>query len=124
MSDVYSDHYWQSKFTVTQADMDRLEARIAKTGKAHELDAMTKRIIRGRLRHGAEISPAARGVQAALADHSVRLWDPAGKWEVGDHVVIWTWSFARRANEVKIGVDRDSIVALVREMGVDDLRSY
>ncbi len=109
MADVYTDHYWQSEFAVTEADMDRLEAHIAETGQAYELEALAKRIIRGRLRHGPEVSPAAHGVHTALADGSVRLWDPAGKWLAGDHVVIWTWSYARRANEVKIGevIDQD-----------------
>jgi hypothetical protein len=109
MADVYTDHYWQSEFAITQADMDRLEAHIAETGQAYELEALAKRIIRGRLQHGAEVSPTALGVETALADRSVRLWDPAGEWQAGDHVVIWTWSYAHRVNEVKIGevIDQD-----------------
>jgi hypothetical protein len=111
MADVYRDHYWQSEFAVTEADIDRLETYIAETGKAHELEVLAKRIIRGRLRHGPEASPAALGVQTALADGSVRLWDPADEWQAGDHVVIWTWSYAHRANEVKIGevIDHDQL---------------
>lgn len=109
MADVYTDHYWQSEFAVTEADMDRLEAHMAETGQAYELEVLARRIIRGRLRHGPEVSPAAHGVQTALADGSVRLWDPAGEWQAGDHVVIWTWGYAHRANEVKIGevIDQD-----------------
>jgi hypothetical protein len=103
MADVYNDHYWQSEFAVAQADMDRLEAHIAETGQAYELEALAKRIIRGRLQYGAEVSPTALGVKTALADQSVRLWDPYAEWQVGDQVVLWTWSYARRANEVKIG---------------------
>lgn len=103
MTDVYTDHYWQSEFAVTQADMDRLEAHIAETGQAYELEALAKRIIRGRLQHGAEVSPTALGVETALGDQSVRLWDPYAEWQVGDQVVLWTWSYARRVNEVKIG---------------------
>jgi hypothetical protein len=103
MADVYTDHYWQSEFAVTQADMDRHETYIAETGQAYELEALAKRIICGRLQHGAEVSPTALGVETALADQSVRLWDPYAEWQVGDQVVLWTWSYARRANEVKIG---------------------
>jgi hypothetical protein len=103
MADVYNDHYWQSEFAVTEADMDRLEAYIAETGQAYELEALAKRIICGRLQHGAEVSPTALGVETALADRSVRLWDPYSAWQVGDQVVFWTWSYTRRANEVKIG---------------------
>jgi hypothetical protein len=33
----------------------------------------------------------------------VRLWDPAGGWQVGDHAVVWTYSYVRRTDEVKIG---------------------
>jgi len=88
MPDVYSDHYWQSEFSVTQADMDRLETYIAETSQAHELEALAKRIIRGRLRHGPEFSPTAQGIQSALTDQSVRRWDPMGEWQVGDHVIV------------------------------------
>lgn len=122
MVDIYSDSYWQSKFTITEADLNRLENYIRETGKAYDLTALARRIIRGRLRYGREISPAALGVQTALTDHSVRLWDPAGEWQIGNHVVIWTWSFARRVEEVKIGeiVEQNPQYVFIQ---VDDIKN-
>lgn len=86
MADVYADTYWTDEFQVTVADLDRIAAYIRETGLAHDLTELAKRVVRGRLRFGPESSAPA---QAAWAeDPSVRLWDPAGKWQVGDHVIV------------------------------------
>jgi hypothetical protein len=78
MTDIYSDHYWETEFAVTQADMDRLESYIAETGQAHDLANLARRIIRGRLRYElklarqhleyrqpSRIAPCAFGIQQA-----------------------------------------------------------
>ena len=86
MSDPFSDLYWAEEFQVTQADLDRIAAHIFETGQAYDLTALARRVVRGRLRHGPESSTPARPAWAE--DASVRLWDPAGKWKVGDHAIV------------------------------------
>lgn len=86
MSDVYDSAYWTDEFQVTQADLERIAAHIRETGQAHDLTELAKRVVRGRLRHGPDASAPAQATWAD--DRSVRLWDPAGKWEVGDHVIV------------------------------------
>jgi len=86
MSDPFTDRYWVEEFQVTEADLDRIEAYIRRTGRAHDLTALARRVVRGRLRYGPETSAAAQPVWAE--DLSVRLWDPAGEWQEGDHVIV------------------------------------
>ena len=86
MADVYTDTYWTDEFQVTTADLDRIAAYIRETGLAHDLTELAKRVVRGRLRFGPESSAPAQTAWAE--DPSVRLWDPAGTWEVGDHVIV------------------------------------
>jgi hypothetical protein len=86
MADVYTDHYWQSEFAVTEADVNRLASYIAETDQAHDLTSLARRVVRGRLRHGYETSAPAQ--PAWTRDPSVRLWDPAGQWQKGDHIVV------------------------------------
>lgn len=86
MTDPSSDRYWLSEFQVTQADLERIAAHIRDTGQAHDLTALARRVVRGRLRHGHETSAPAQPAWAA--DPSVRLWDPAGKWKIGDHAIV------------------------------------
>lgn len=86
MSDPFSDRYWLEEFQVTEADLDRIEKHFRETGQAHDLTALARRVVRGRLRYGPEKSPE---VEAALkTDASVRLWDAEKEWEIGDHVIV------------------------------------
>ena len=86
LSDGFSDAYWTNEFEITLADLDRIAAHIRKTSQAHDLTELAKRVVRGRLRFGPETSAP---TQATWADDpSVRLWDPASTWEVGDHVIV------------------------------------
>jgi len=86
MPDVYDDTYWADKFGVTTADLDRIATHIRETGQARDLTALARRVVRGRLRHGPETSAPAQPTWAK--DRSVRLWDPAGEWREGDHVIV------------------------------------
>ncbi|MGQ9584125.1 MAG: hypothetical protein ACUVXG_01835 [Anaerolineae bacterium] len=85
MSDVFSDTYWTKEFEITEADLDRIAGHIEETGQAHDLTTLAQRVVRGRLRHGPETSAAAQATWSK--DPSVRLWDPAAEWKVGDRVV-------------------------------------
>jgi hypothetical protein len=86
VTDPFSDHYWREEFQVTGADLERIAAHIRKTGQARDLTALARRVVRGRLRHGPETSPAV--VTAPGADSSVRLWDAEKEWNVGDQAIV------------------------------------
>jgi len=117
MTAPFSDRYWIEEFRVTQADLDRTAAHIRETGQAHDLTALARRLVRGRFRHGPETSTSA---QLVWAEHpSVRLWDPAGEWSVGDNVIVRTWKYARQRNEAMVGeimqVDSSSVLVHVED---------
>ncbi len=121
MSDVYDSAYWSDEFQVTQADLERIAAHIRETGQAHDLTELAKRVVRGRLRYGPETSAPAQSSWAS--DPSVRLWDPAGEWKEGDHVIVRTWSYKTRQNTVTVGevskVEADGVLVHVM---MDDIR--
>jgi hypothetical protein len=68
MADVYSDHYWQSEFNITEADLNRLGSFIKDANQAQDLTTLVKRVIRGRLRYGREVSPAAIGIRTTFTN--------------------------------------------------------
>lgn len=87
MSDPFSDQYWRDEFTVTTADLERLGDFMAETRQAHDLTALAQRIVRGRLRHGTDLTdPALKA--ASRGGERVRLWDPSVAWELGDRVIV------------------------------------
>jgi len=86
MSDAFSDQYWIEEFQVTEADLDRIEQHIQETHQSHDLTALARRVVRGRLRYGPEKSPEV--ASALKSDASVRLWDAAQEWEIGDQVIV------------------------------------
>jgi hypothetical protein len=123
MSEVLSDQYWTEEFQVTQADLDRIESYIRRTGQAHDLTTLARRVVQGRLQHGPETSAP---VQTDRGESpSVRLWDPAGKWKVGDHVIILAWSYRNRRQEVFVGeiVHIDTKHEHIAHIAIDDVRS-
>ena len=89
MSNVYSDTYWTDDFDITTADLERIARRMRETRSAYDLTELAKRVVRGRLRHGPEQSPAVLPPWAD--DPSVRLWDPAEEWKEGDHAIVAVW---------------------------------
>ncbi|MCA9994508.1 MAG: hypothetical protein KDE56_02100 [Anaerolineales bacterium] len=86
MSDVLSDTYWTTEFAITTADLDRLALLIESTVQAQHLSTLAKRVVAGRLRHGPEQGVPVNQLFATKAQ--VKLWDPAGAWQVGDHVIV------------------------------------
>jgi hypothetical protein len=86
VTDPFSDHYWIEEFQVTQADLDRIAAYVRETRGAHDLTALARRVVRGRLRYGPETSAPAWPAWAE--DPSVRLWDPGDQWREGDHAIV------------------------------------
>jgi len=118
MSDVYSDTYWTDEFDITIADLDRIATHIRDTGQAHDLTALARRVVRGRLRYGPETSAPAQ--PAWMEDPSVRLWDAAGKWKKGDHAIIAVWDEKLRRHVPWVGevtkVQTDKVI-LATERG-------
>jgi len=127
MSDPFSDRYWIEEFQVTQADLDRIAAHIRETGQAHDLTALARRVVRGRLRYGPE--NASVPVQPGWADDpSVRLWDPAGEWSEGDHAIVAVdfWEGGRKWYEPFVGevikIETDKVRVQIDALG--ESRSY
>lgn len=86
VSDPFSDRYWIDEFQVTEADLDHISDHIRETSQAHDLTALARRVVRGRLIYGPEASAPAQPTWAE--DPSVRLWDPAKEWSLGDHAIV------------------------------------
>jgi len=85
MAEVSSEDYWIDEFQVSTRDLDRIADRMRKNQTAYDLTGLARRMVQGRLRHGAERGPTATGV---LDDSLVRPWDPAAEWQPGDHVIV------------------------------------
>ncbi len=120
MTDPFSDRYWIEEFQVTRADLGRIAVHIRETGQVYDLTALARRVVRGRLRHGPETSAPAQ--PAWVEDPSVRLWDPAGEWKEGDHVIVavafyeksrtWSEPFVGEVTKVEADKVRVQIDAL------------
>jgi hypothetical protein len=87
--------YWEHVFAVRPADLDRIARRIERSGEAHSLTRIARRLIRGRLRYGPERSlrPGAEAASGAEPTQvfdgtEVRLWDPAAAWHEGDLAIF------------------------------------
>lgn len=86
LADVFSDTYWEKEFDVTQDDLARIEKHITECGCAIGLTDLARSLVVGRLKHGEDISPS---VLSKLTNRqSVRLWDPAARWNVGDGIIV------------------------------------
>ncbi|MCK4314689.1 MAG: hypothetical protein KAX24_02850, partial [Anaerolineae bacterium] len=126
MTDPFSDRYWHEEFQVTRADLDRIAVHIRETGQVYDLTALARRVVRGRLRHGPETSAPAQSAWAE--DPSVRLWNPAGEWKEGDHVIVAVAFYERSSTRhrpfvgevIKIGADK----VAVRIDALGESRSY
>jgi hypothetical protein len=110
-SDPFSDDYWIEEFQVTEADLDRICDHIEEVNQAQDLTALAKRIVRGRLRYGPEEDSVPAQSDWA-EDASVRLWDPAGEWETGDHAIV---AVSGRSGETQF----EPFVGEVVQVGVD-----
>lgn len=86
MTDIYSDEYWLNEFTITQNDLIRIADKMLRDQKPQDLKTIAIRIIKGRLEHGHDISPAA--LQNLTGKASVRLWDPEENWQIGELVLV------------------------------------
>ena len=114
--------YWTSEFAITEADVARIEAYIRRVRHACDLTELAKRVVRGRLRFGPESGPA---ILPFLSDPSVRLWDPAGHWEIGDHVIVGVMlkpleEYKPFVGEV-IRVDEHLVVVLIDALNAEKL---
>jgi hypothetical protein len=88
MTDIYNDEYWSTQFDITQDDLNRIAERMERDGAPQDLKTIALRIVKGRLEYGHDPSPSALAKLTGKA--SVRLWDPAGEWQIGDLILIAT----------------------------------
>ncbi len=86
MTDPHLDEYWEKEFTITVADLDRFHERIRKDNKTIDTTSLVKQLIKGRLEFGSEVSPTV--LKSWTGMDSVRVWNPAAKWSVGDGVIV------------------------------------
>lgn len=86
--DINSDDYWTREFNVTTADLIRIADYIGRTEKADDLGSLVKRVVRGRLRYGRDNSAVIATTATTTASTSVKLWDPVGTWQIGDHAIV------------------------------------
>jgi hypothetical protein len=80
------DDYWSRQFDITQDDLNRVAERLERTGAPQDLIAIALPVIKGRIEHGHDFSPAV--LSELTGKPSVRLWDPACEWQVGDVVLV------------------------------------
>ncbi len=79
-------NYWIESFDVTQADITRIEEFLRQSQEPKSITTISQRIVRGRMKFGHDISPSALSTWAQKP--TIRLWDPAGKWDIGDGVIV------------------------------------
>jgi hypothetical protein len=89
MTNLYTDEYWSSEFDITQDDLTRVAERLERDGSPQDLKSIALRIVRGRIEHGQDYSPAV--FIKITGKQLVRLWDPAGQWQIGDTVLVATF---------------------------------
>jgi len=86
MSSTESKNFWESIFDITINDIDRIHALIEEKQYPVSIINIEKKVIRGRLIHGEDLSPP------VLSDwsgkESIRLWDPAAEWDLRDNVIV------------------------------------
>jgi len=78
--------YWEAEFSVSVADLDRICERIRRDKKTVDITTIAKHLVNGRIEYGYEESPSV--LKSWTGKESVRLWDPAGKWAIGDGVIV------------------------------------
>jgi hypothetical protein len=83
-----TDARWQN-FDVTVADLDRLEKWMSKPEQNYSisLDEITRRIIQGRLEHGAD-NQSASALPKEIHEKGVLSWDEQDSWKKGSQVLV------------------------------------
>jgi hypothetical protein len=101
MTDIYNEEYWSSQFDITQEDLNRVADRLEAESAPQDLKAIALPIITRRLQRGHDMSGAVLGELTGRP--SVRLWDPAGEWQVGDLVLLATTRKGNTEREAFVG---------------------
>lgn len=84
--DTLSNAYWLTEFDISTDDLARITDRMREEIHAFTLDEMVRRLVRGRLRHGRDASPAA--VPAWVQEQKILSWDQLAEWKTGDQVLV------------------------------------
>lgn len=86
MSDLLSSVFWQSEFYITEDDLDRIATIMREEKRALNIDKMARRIVRGRLRYGPDMSPPV--LSEWIGGEKVLSWDEEEEWEIGSRVLV------------------------------------
>ncbi len=122
MPDVSSDQYWRTEFTITAEDLDRIANRMRRERVAYTLTELAKRLIRGRLEHGAVDNEAA--LRKIAGDGvKVQIWDPAKEWHPGDYVIVASKFTAERPLLGQVSEVIDAYVN-IRADGIDRVLKF
>ncbi len=81
-----TDNDWSSNFDVTRDDLKRLVDWISEQKRGVTLEEITRRIIRGRVRFGRDVSPSA--LPQWVQEKHVLSWDEQEKWCEGCQVLV------------------------------------
>ena len=118
MTNPDSDAERAQQFRLSEDDLNRIAAHIEVTRQAQDLTDLARLVIGDVLRSHPRLIERARVTKTEHA--SVRLWDPAGKWEVGDHAIVAVRlsrdRFEPYVGEVA-GVDGDRVHILIAGSG-------
>jgi hypothetical protein len=108
------ENYWDSEFDVTKDDLIRINEYLDRRNEPVHITELVKRLIRGRIRFGHDISPAA--LNSWTKQSLVKLWDPASNWNVGDRVVVIT---------IDPGTNLESYGAFIGDViNIDPIKNY
>jgi hypothetical protein len=77
---------WIADFKITVDDLQRLENWLVEHNRCASLEELTRRIIRGRLRHGRDTSRSA--LPGWVIERKVLSWDEQEQWCVGCLVLV------------------------------------
>jgi hypothetical protein len=119
MTNIHTEEYWSSRFDITREDLNRAAMRLERAGAPRDLKVIALPIIKGRIEHGHDPSLSA---QSELnGSPSIRLWDPAAEWQVGDVVLLADDRFGNSKYESFLGeivyIDQD-----LAEIEIDELQ--
>jgi hypothetical protein len=87
---MLTQDYWTSRFDIKQADLTRIYESIKNSEYPVQISEISKKLIRGRIKYGDDLSPAA--LSTWTGDATTRIWNPSEEWNIGDRLVVITKS--------------------------------
>ena len=104
----FSKIFWDHEFDITVDDVQRISDFIKEGQSPVSLLDLSKKVIRGRLQYGEDLSPAA--LSNWSGKESIRLWDPSAKWKVNDDVIVIKTFFESKQ------LERKPVIGVIKEI--------